>query len=218
MIRLLLVDDQALVRAGLRLILDEDVGCQIVGECSDGSEVVALAERTHPQVIVMDVRMKQMGGIEALKQLKAAGHPAHVLMLTTFDEDAALLGALQHGARGFIFKDAAPEDLLRAVQTVAVGGLWLDPGVSQRVLNAFQGLDQRPRLPEDLTERELEVLKLIGAGKNNLEIAETLGISEATVKTHVTRIFQKLNVRDRTEAVVFAFNSGLVRPSGGSSL
>ncbi|MFC5599617.1 response regulator [Deinococcus cellulosilyticus] len=217
MIRLLLVDDQALVRAGLRLILDEDVDCQIVGECSDGSEVMALAERTQPQVVVMDVRMKQVGGIEALKQLRASGHPAHVLMLTTFDEDAALLGALQHGARGFIFKDAAPEDLLRAIQTVASGGMWLDPAVSQRVLSTFQGLHQKAPLPEDLTEREIEVLKHIGSGKNNLEIADVLAISEATVKTHVTRIFQKLGVRDRAEAVVYAFNSGLVRPSGKTS-
>ncbi|GEM47324.1 putative two-component system response regulator LuxR [Deinococcus cellulosilyticus NBRC 106333 = KACC 11606] len=214
---MLLVDDQALVRAGLRLILDEDVDCQIVGECSDGSEVMALAERTQPQVVVMDVRMKQVGGIEALKQLRASGHPAHVLMLTTFDEDAALLGALQHGARGFIFKDAAPEDLLRAIQTVASGGMWLDPAVSQRVLSTFQGLHQKAPLPEDLTEREIEVLKHIGSGKNNLEIADVLAISEATVKTHVTRIFQKLGVRDRAEAVVYAFNSGLVRPSGKTS-
>jgi DNA-binding NarL/FixJ family response regulator len=210
----LLVDDQELVRSGLRRILRPRDGFQIVAECSDGREVEAAVAAHRVDVVVMDLRMRGVDGIEATRRLSAAAGPP-VLVLTTFDDDEMLSGALRAGANGFILKDSSAEDLAAAVRTVAEGGSWLDPSVTARVLTRFR---ESSEVAMDgahetvLTGREREVLQAIGSGLNNAEIAEKLFISELTVKSHIGRIFVKLGLRDRAAAVVYAFDHGIVRP------
>jgi DNA-binding NarL/FixJ family response regulator len=214
-IRVLLVDDQPLVLAGLRLILSPEDGFEIVGECADGASALDAVARLSPDVVVMDVRMRGMDGVEATRRLRERSDAPPVLILTTFDDDEILSAALRAGAAGFELKDAPAGELIRAVQVVARGDAHLDPAVTGRVLAAYRRTVPAPERPSqiaDLTPRELEVLRLIGRGASNDEIGAALVIGEATVKTHVGRIFDKLGLRDRAAAVVFAFDHGLVRP------
>lgn len=214
-VTVLVVDDQELVRGGLRRILRRRDGF-VVNECADGDEVPAAIAASRPDVVLMDLRMKRVGGIDATRALRARDGAPPVLVLTTFDDDQLLSGALRAGAAGFILKDSPAEDLIRAVRTVAVGGAWLDPSVTGRVLSAYRtvrpvAIRDDSRLAE-LTAREYEVLELIGRGRVNAEIARELGISEVTVKSHVGHIFGKLELRDRAAAIVFAFDHGVVAP------
>jgi DNA-binding NarL/FixJ family response regulator len=213
-IRVLLVDDQELVRSGLRRIFATTDDLEIVAECEDGDEVPAAVREHEPDVVVMDVRMKRVDGVEATKQLRERDDAPPVLVLTTFDDDELLSGALRAGAAGFQLKDAPGEEIVRAVRTVAEGEAWLDPGVTGRVLAAYRG--SAPAKPPvdlaQLTARELEVLQLIGRGRSNAEIAAELFISEVTVKSHVGHIFTKLHLRDRAAAIVLAFDAGVVAP------
>lgn len=218
MIRVLLVDDQALVRAGLTRILGPEHDLEIVAECEDGAEVEAAVTATTPDVVVMDIRMKDVDGTEATRRVRANADAPPVLILTTFGEDEVVAGALAAGASGFILKDARGEDLIAAVRTVARGGAWLDPAIAGKVIEAYRltGIpraQQQARLAE-LTTREVDVLRLIGRGATNSEIAETLFISEGTVKSHIGHIFTKLDLRDRAAAIVFAFDHALVEPGG----
>ncbi len=212
-ITVLLVDDQELVRSGLRRILRRKDGFVIVDECSDGDEVPAAVNRTQPDVVVMDLRMKRLGGIEATRLVCAAGGPP-VLALTTFNEDDLLSGVLRAGAAGFVLKDSSADELIRAVRTVAGGDSYLDPAVTSRVLSAYRQV--KPARPADeiaeLTTREHDVLRLIGRGHSNGEIADELFISQLTVKTHIGRIFTKLGLRDRAAAIVYAYDHGIVVP------
>jgi DNA-binding NarL/FixJ family response regulator len=212
-IAVLLVDDQDLVRSGLRRILRRKDGFVIVAECSDGDEVLdALAEQS-VDVVVMDLRMKRVDGIEATRRLAEAGGPP-VLALTTFNEDDLLSGVLRAGAAGFVLKDSSAEELIRAVRAVAHGDSYLDPAVTSRVLNTYRKSAEGPSQVQvsELTGRELDVLTLIGKGHTNAEIAETLFISGVTVKSHIGRIFDKLRLRDRAAAIVYAYDHGIVAP------
>jgi DNA-binding NarL/FixJ family response regulator len=214
-IRAVLVDDQPLVLAGLRRILGPRAGFEVVAECNDGAEVQAAVRSTRPDVVIMDARMKVMGGAEATRRLRADEDSPPVLILTTFDDDDVLSESLRAGASGFQLKDAPGEDLIRAARVVASGGAWLDPGVTARVLTAYRGTAAKltsDRRVEALSEREIEVLGCIGRGLSNTEIAETLTISEVTVKSHVGHIFTKLGLRDRAAAIVYAFDHGVVEP------
>ena len=214
MIRVLLVDDQELVRTGLRGILRASFGFEIVGECANGSSVPESVAALHPDVVLMDVRMPVVDGVEATRLLTARDGSPPVLVLTTFDDDEILAAALRAGAAGFVLKDVPAEDLQRAVRAVAGGGAWLDPSVTGRVLAVYRGTTPAPRDNDPalatLTAREHEVLTLIGRGLSNPEIAAQLVVGEGTVKTHVNHIFAKLGLRDRAAAVVFAFDHGLV--------
>jgi DNA-binding NarL/FixJ family response regulator len=214
--RVLLVDDQQLVREGLRRILHPAEGFEVVGECSDGDEVLDAVARHRPDVVVMDVRMKRVDGVEATRRLRAQGATPPVIVLTTFDDDDVLSGALRAGAAGFQLKDAPGEELVRAVRAVAEGEAWLDPAVTARVLAAYRSTavpDERASATlERLTARELDVLRWIAHGATNSEIAAALSISDVTVKTHIGHIFTKLDVRDRAGAIVFAFDHGVVAP------
>ncbi|MFT4136354.1 response regulator transcription factor [Microbacterium sp.] len=214
-IRVLVVDDQELIRTGLRGILRERYGFTIVGELDTGIEVADAVDRLSPDVIVMDIRMPHVDGITATRTLARSGNAPPVLVLTTFDEDETLAGALRAGAAGFLLKGAPAEDLQRAVRTLAEGGAWLDPAVAGRVLTTYRE-GRPPMRPGDevdrLTPREKDVLALVGAGLSNSEIAADLFLGEGTVKTHITHIFTKLDLRDRAAAVVFAFDHGLVQP------
>ena len=214
-VQVLLVDDQELVRAGLRRILRRKDGFTIVGECSDGAEVPEAVRRHRPDVVVMDLRMRTVGGIEATRRLAAVPGSPPVLVLTTFDDDELLSGALRAGAAGFVLKDSPAEQLVHAVRTVASGAAVLDPAVTRRVLDGYRSAPdgEAPAVPPDsLTSRELDVLCLIGRGLSNGEIAERLSISEVTVKSHIGRIFTKLDLRDRAAAIVYAFDHRLVAP------
>lgn len=215
-VRVLLVDDQELVRSGLRRILRRRDGFDIVAECSDGDEVPAALASTTVDVVVMDLRMKRTDGIEATRQIRAAGAEPPVLVLTTFDDDELLSAALRAGAAGFVLKDSAAEDLIRAVRAVAAGASWLDPAVTARVLSGYRAAAPAATSAsvDGLTARELEVLHAIGCGLSNTEIGQALHISELTVKSHIGRIFTKLDLRDRAAAVVYAFDHGIVTPSG----
>lgn len=220
LVDVLVVDDQELVRGGLRRILRRRDGF-VVSECADGDEVPAAVAANRFDVVLMDLRMKRIDGIEATRVLRVREDAPPVLVLTTFDDDQLLSGALRAGAAGFILKDSPAEDLIRAVRTVAGGGSWLDPTVTPRVLTAYRSV--RPTPPQsrnrlaELTARELEVLELIGRGRLNAEIARSLGISEVTVKSHVGHIFGKLGLRDRAAAIVFAFDQGVVAPGESNS-
>jgi DNA-binding NarL/FixJ family response regulator len=215
-IRVLLVDDQELVKAGLRGILRSQFGFDVVGECTDGSEVIAAVDALGPDVVLMDVRMPVVDGVRATRELRSREGSPPVLALTTFDDDEALAGMLRAGASGFILKGVPAEDLQRAVRVVAAGGAWLDPAVTGRVLATYRSAAPPPARPaaalDALTSREREVLALIGGGKSNGEIAAELFVGEGTVKTHINHIFTKLRLRDRTAAVVYAFDHDLVTP------
>jgi len=219
MIRVLLVDDQELVRSGLTRILRRRDGFVVVGECEDGDQVVAAVEALEPDVVVMDLRMRRMSGIDATAALRRRADPPPVLVLTTFDDDELLSGALRAGAAGFLLKDSPAEDVVRGVAAVAAGQALLDPAVTGRVLERFRATPDAapaaaPEAIEELTAREREVLELMGRGLSNGEIARTLVISEVTVKSHIGRIFTKLDLRDRAAAIVYAFDRGLVAPGG----
>ena len=214
-VRVLLVDDQELIRSGLRGILRPRFGFEVVGELADGSGVVDAVRTLRPDVVVMDVRMPRVDGVTATQQLRRSDDAPPVLILTTFEDDEILAGALRAGAAGFLLKGVPGEDLQRAVRVLAAGGSWLDPAVTGRVLATYR---DRPAttLPsaelDVLTPREREVLALVGAGLSNQEIAAELTLGEGTVKTHIGHVFAKLGLRDRAAAVVFAFDHGLVTP------
>jgi DNA-binding NarL/FixJ family response regulator len=208
-----LVDDQRLVRTGLQRILAEEDGFNVVAECGDGAEALAVLDTIAADVVLMDIRMRGMDGIEATRRLRDADGPP-VLVLTTFDDDDVLLGALEAGAAGFVLKEASAEQLIEATRAVAAGGAWIDPAVLPRVLAGYRAavvpkLREREKVAR-LTERELDVLREMATGASNVEIARRLIVSEATVKSHVGSIFSKLSVRDRAGAIVFAYQHGLV--------
>ena len=216
MIRVVIVDDQPVVRAGVVRILGPGDGFDVVAECGDGDEVPAAIQEHRPDLVLMDVRMRRVDGISAIRALNATADPPPVLVLTTFDDDDVLWDALDAGAAGFVLKDASADELIAASRAVANGGAWLDAKVAPRVLEAFR-LTVRPRLAEAtrvdaLTEREHDVLRLMARGSTNAEIASALFVSEPTVKSHVGSLFSKLAVRDRAAAIVFAYDHGIVDP------
>jgi DNA-binding NarL/FixJ family response regulator len=215
MIRVLLVDDQELVRTGLRGILRPQFGFEIAGELPDGSQVTEAVAALSPDVVLMDVRMPVVDGVEATAALRRQGDAPPVLALTTFDDDEVLAAVLRAGATGFVLKGVTAEDLQKAVRTVAGGGAWLDPAVTGRVLKVYRSAAPAPSRDtglEALSAREREVLTLIGRGMTNAEIAAELVVGEGTIKTHVNHVFAKLGLRDRAAAVVFAFDHDLVTP------
>jgi DNA-binding NarL/FixJ family response regulator len=222
-IRVLLVDDQALIRAGFRMILDAEEDMEVVGECADGTQAVDSVRRLSPDVVLMDIRMPEMDGIEATRLIAGGdgdGAP-RVLMLTTFDLDEYVYDALRAGASGFLLKDVPAEQLVDGIRVVAEGDALLAPSVTRRLIHEFShGARTQQSAPpelEDLTPRELEVFKLIARGLSNAEIATELVVSETTVKTHVARVLMKLGIRDRVQAVVLAYESGVVAPGATSS-
>ncbi len=220
-IRVLLVDDQELVRTGFRMILADEDGIEVIGEAGNGREAIDLARRARPDVVVMDVRMPVMDGVEATRRLAADGAASapRILVLTTFDADEHVVDALRAGASGFLLKDVTPADLVRAIRVVAAGDALIAPSVTRRLLGRFA----RASAPTDpvfatalgeLTEREVEVLRLVAGGLSNREIAERLTLAEPTVKTHVSHLLLKLDLRDRAQLVMWAYESGVVRPGG----
>jgi len=217
-VRILIVDDQALVRAGFRMILEAENDIEVVGEAADGGDAVAAWERLQPDVVLMDVRMPEMDGIEATRRVLAQGETkTKVVMLTTFDMDEYVYDALKAGASGFLLKDVPPEQLVSGIRSVASGDALLAPSVTRRVVEEFvrrppDSVRKPPEKLGDLTARELEVLKLLARGLSNAEIAKALFVSETTVKTHVAHVLMKLDLRDRVQAVVLAYESGLVQP------
>lgn len=218
-IRVLIVDDQPLLRAGFRMILEAEPDIEVVGEAPDGAVAVDEGARLAPDIVLMDIRMPVMDGVEATRRLAGPGveRPVKVLVLTTFDLDEYIVEALRNGASGFLLKDVPPEQLVDAIRIVADGGALLAPSVTRRLLDTFAH-----RLPRgaqasglaDLTDRELEVLRHVAAGRSNAEIAEELVVSETTVKTHVSHVLMKLELRDRVQAVVFAYENGVVQAGG----
>jgi DNA-binding NarL/FixJ family response regulator len=221
MIRVLIADDQALVRGGFRSILDGQDDIEIVGEAEDGAEAVEAAARLRPDVVLMDVRMPGVDGIEATRRIVALGLDARVLVLTTFDVDDYVYEAMKAGASGFLLKTAPPRQLAEAVRTIAAGDALLAPSVTRRLVEQFV---KRPppgaEVPsglETLTERELDVLRVLARARSNAEIAAELFVSEATVKSHVNRLLGKLGLRDRAQAIVLAYESGLVEPGSSDS-
>ena len=214
-IRIVVADDQALMRGGFRMILDAEDDLEVVGEAIDGTDDVRAVERLHPDVVVMDVRMPTMDGIEATRRVTASDAPPKVLILTTFDLDEYVYEALRAGASGFLLKDRPPEELVAAVRIVASGEALLAPSVTRRLIAEFASRPEPVIAPagfDELTEREREVLVLMAQGASNAEIAGRLFVAETTVKTHVGHVLRKLDLRDRAQAVVFAYESGLVRP------
>ena len=210
-IRVLVVDDQTMVRAGFRLLLADESDIEVVAEASNGGDAVAPAARFRPEVILMDIRMPEMDGLEATRRVLASDTTARVLILTTFDLDDYVFEALRAGASGFVLKDEPPEQLLGAVRTVAAGDALLSPTVTRRVIQRFATVRRQapPAAVDELTPRELEVFRLITRGLSNAEIGQELFISDTTVKTHVTRLLQKLALRDRAQAIVLAYQTGL---------
>jgi DNA-binding NarL/FixJ family response regulator len=217
-IRVLLVDDQALIRAGFRMILDAEDDIEVVGECADGTQAVDSVRRLKPDVVLMDIRMPEMDGIEATRLIANGGGEGlpRVLMLTTFDLDEYVYDALRAGASGFLLKDVPAEQLVDGIRVVAEGDALLAPSVTKRLIQEFSrgavAQQSAPAALDELTPRELEVFKLIARGMSNAEIAAELIVSETTVKTHVARVLMKLGVRDRVQAVVLAYESGVVAP------
>ena len=215
-IRVLIADDQALVRDGFRLVLETRSDIEVVGEADDGRQAVELAIECAPDVILMDVRMPVVDGIEATRRIVAGGSAARVLVLTTFDLDEYVYAAIRAGASGFLLKDVRPRDLIDAIRLIADGNALLGPTVTRRLLDRFAGAGPRNEIGPDtfgtMTARELEILKLLAAGLSNAEIAARLFLGESTVKTHVSSILRKLGVRDRVQAVIVAFEAGLVPP------
>ncbi len=215
-VSVLIADDQALVRTGFRMILETDPGIRVVAEAGDGTQAVDAGKRTRPDIVLMDIRMPIMDGLEATRRLLATPNPPRVLMLATFDLDEYVFDALVAGASGFLLKDVAPEHLLAAIHTIAQGESLLAPSITRRLIEAFvrdhpPGVGPVPGL-EQLTAREHEILVLIAGGLSNAEIADRLVLSPLTIKTHVARILDKLNLRDRIQAVVLAYETGIVRP------
>ena len=212
-IKVVVADDQRLVRRGLRLILDTEPDIEVVGEAADGAEVVAVCREARPDVVLMDVRMPEVDGIEATRRLGRTEDPPRVLVLTTFDLDDVVYDALCAGASGFLLKDAPEERLITAIRVVADGASLFAPSVTRRLIEEFSRRAARPALPamNELTERETEVLRLVARGLSNAEIASALFVTENTVKTHVARVLMKLGLRDRVQAVVLAYESGLVQ-------
>jgi DNA-binding NarL/FixJ family response regulator len=218
-IRVVIADDQQMVRQGFSVLLNTKPDIDVIGQAVDGLDAVAKVAELAPDVVLMDIRMPELGGIEATRRITTASPHIKVLVLTTFDLDEYVYEALRAGASGFLLKDASADQLAEAVRVVAAGDALLAPGITRRLIVEFSRLDGRPRAPlkervGDLTERETEVLALIAQGLSNAEIADRLVVAEQTVKTHVGRILVKLGLRDRTQAAVFAYESGLVRPSG----
>jgi DNA-binding NarL/FixJ family response regulator len=217
MIRVLLADDERLVRAGFRMILKAEPDIEVAGEAGDGREAVDKAERLAPDVVLMDIRMPGIDGIEATRRTTAREHAPRVLVLTTFDRDEYVYAALRAGASAFLLKDAPEEQLLAAIRVVADGGSLFAPSVTRRLIEQFARSGSTPAPPPalgDLTARELEVLRLVARGLSNAEIAAELVVSEHTTKTHVASVLQKLGLRNRVQAVVFAYEAGVVRPRG----
>ncbi|MBO0916055.1 response regulator transcription factor [Streptomyces sp. NBC_01260] len=219
-IRVVIADDQMMVRQGFTVLLDAEPGIEVVGQAVDGLDAVAKVAELTPDVVLMDIRMPGLGGIEATRRItEPAGSTVRVLVLTTFDLDEYVYEALRAGASGFLLKDASVAELAQAVRVVAAGDALLAPNITKRVIAEFSRVTQTPRIPERgragvLTERETEVLSLIAQGLSNAEIAANLVVAEQTVKTHVGRILVKLGLRDRTQAAVFAYETGLIRPAG----
>lgn len=219
----LIADDQALMRAGFRMILEAEPDLEVIGEAADGREAVAEAARLRPDVVLMDVRMPEMDGIEATRRLLRGNEDTKVVMLTTFDMDEYVFEALQAGASGFLVKDVPPEQLVAGIRSVASGDSLLAPSVTRRLIQEFVRRPPealRTAAPElaRLTEREVEVLRMMARGRSNAEIATELFVSETTVKTHVAHVLSKLGVRDRVQAVVFAYESGVVQPGDSDSV
>jgi DNA-binding NarL/FixJ family response regulator len=210
-IRVLVADDQSMVRAGFRMLLAREPDIEVVAEASNGLEAIDLAGRIHPTVILMDIRMPELDGLEATRRILAADGAARVLILTTFDLDDYVYEALRAGASGFVLKDDPPEQLIAAIRVVAGGDALLSPAITKRVITQFTRIPRSapPKELDDLTERELDVLRLIARGLSNAEIGGELYISDTTVKTHITHILQKLGLRDRVQAVVLAHETGL---------
>ena len=210
-IRVLVADDQSMVRAGFRMLLSGEADIEVVAEASNGLEAVAEAARVDPHVVLMDIRMPELDGLEATRRILAANPPSRILILTTFDLDEYVYEALRAGASGFVLKDDPPEQLIAAIHTVAAGDALLSPSITKRVIRQFTRIPHAapPKALEDLTERELDVFRLIARGLSNAEIAAELFISDTTVKTHITHILQKLGLRDRVQAVVLAYETGL---------
>jgi DNA-binding NarL/FixJ family response regulator len=222
-ISVLIADDQVLVRAGFRAILEGQPGIEVCGEAADGRAAIDLVRRRHPDVVLMDIQMPDIDGLEATRRLLQESEPEHpvaVLMLTTFDLDAYVYDALRAGASGFLLKDTLPEDLIAAIRVVARGDALIAPGITKRLIEQFARAAPAsvpPAALEELTPRELEVLILVASGLSNGEIAAELVLSQATVKTHVKRILSKLGVRDRVQAVVLAYEAGLVHPGSSTA-
>lgn len=216
-VRVMVVDDDDLMRAGLRSVLSSDDAIEVVGEARDGRDAVGRAPRLGPDVVLMDVRMPELDGIAATSQLIAAAPEARVLIVTTFEHDEYVFGALKAGASGFLLKRTSPEDLIAAIHTVAAGNALLSPSVTRRVVDrlARQPLVADDSALDELTPREREVLELIAQGLSNREIASALVVEETTVKSHVKRILMKLGVRDRVQAVILAYEAGVVLPGAG---
>ncbi|MFI6887177.1 response regulator [Streptosporangium canum] len=215
-VRVLVADDQTLVRGGFRMILEARADLEVVGEAGDGREAVALVERLRPEVVLMDVRMPDVDGLEATRRIVASGSPTRVIILTTYDVDEAVFAALRAGASAFLLKDVRPAELVEAVRVVARGDALLAPSVTRRLLDRFAAVLPDPAGPPAdlgrLSEREVEVLRLVALALSNAEIAERLVLTEATVKSHVSAVLRKLGLRDRVQAVVLAYDVGLVRP------
>lgn len=216
-IRVLICDDQSLVRSGFRMILEAREDLEVVGEAEDGLKAVELARQTGPDVILMDVRMPNLDGVQATRRIVEAGSGARVIVLTTYDLDEYVFDAIRAGASGFLLKDVQPTQLVDGIRAVAAGDALLAPSVTRRLLDTFaRALPERDPAPaslSSLTEREIEVLRLLANGLSNAELAERLFVSEATVKTHVSNLLRKLGVRDRVQAVILAYEAGLVRPA-----
>jgi DNA-binding NarL/FixJ family response regulator len=216
-VRVVLVDDQPLVRTALRMVIADTADLDVVGQAATGAEAVRLVGDVHPDVVLMDLRMPGMDGIEATRLVTSAARPARVLVLTTFDDDEHVYAALRAGASGFLVKDMALEDILAAIRVVAAGDALIAPSVTRRLIGEFAGRPEpaapRPRPVGGITDREREVLTLIGRGRSNAEIAAEMFISVATVKTYVTRLLAKLDARDRVQLVIIAYETGLVAPS-----
>jgi DNA-binding NarL/FixJ family response regulator len=213
-IRVLVADDQSMVRAGFRMLLSGEEDIEVVAEASNGLEAVEKAARFAPKVVLMDIRMPELDGLEATRRILATDSDARILVLTTFDLDEYVYEALRAGASGFVLKDDPPEQLIAAIRTVAGGAALLSPGVTKRVIEQFSRIPrpQPPKEVDELSDRELDVFRLIARGLSNAEIGEELHISETTVKTHVTHVLQKLGLRDRVQAVVLAYQTGLFDP------
>jgi DNA-binding NarL/FixJ family response regulator len=213
-IRVLVVDDQPLVRSGFRMILDERPDIDLVGEAADGNEAIELTASLDPDVVLMDIRMPNLDGVEATRRLVSANTRARILVLTTFDLDEYVYAAIDAGASGFLLKDVQPNDLTDAIRVVAAGNSLFAPTATQRLLARYRQTKgvADPRSLDDLTERELETLRLLASGLSNAEIAKSLYVSEATVKSHVSAVLRKLEVRDRVQAVIAAYDAGLAGP------